>query len=118
MERSTIFHGKIHYFYGHVQLQNVSSPEGNLKLTDIQSSVIRHVFSHADLMVAKAQIELVAAMSVAQEMGSKHCLSLNWKSGRFLNVFSCFPVTLFVFSFTDPPCADCSHPTIFLPQDA
>ena len=26
MERSTIFHGKIHYFYGHFPLQNVSSP--------------------------------------------------------------------------------------------
>ena len=24
----TIFHGKIHYFYGHVQLPTVSSPEG------------------------------------------------------------------------------------------
>ena len=28
MERSTIFHGKIHYFYGHFQLLFVSSPEG------------------------------------------------------------------------------------------
>ena len=28
MERSTIFNGKIHYFYGHFQLQTVSSPEG------------------------------------------------------------------------------------------
>ena len=25
----TIFYGKIHYFYGHFQLQTVSSPEGN-----------------------------------------------------------------------------------------
>ena len=28
MERSTILNGKIHYFYGHFQLQTVSSPEG------------------------------------------------------------------------------------------
>ena len=28
MERSTIFNGKIHYFYGHFPWQNVSSPEG------------------------------------------------------------------------------------------
>ena len=28
MERSTIFHRKIHYFYGNFQLQTVSSPEG------------------------------------------------------------------------------------------
>ena len=28
MERSTIYYGKIHYFYGHFQLQTVSSPEG------------------------------------------------------------------------------------------
>ena len=27
-----IFHGKIHYFYGHFQLQTVSSPEGNHQL--------------------------------------------------------------------------------------
>ena len=26
MERFTMFHGKIHYFYGHVQLRTVSSP--------------------------------------------------------------------------------------------
>ena len=28
MERSTIFNGKIHYFYGHFQLLFVCSPEG------------------------------------------------------------------------------------------
>ena len=28
MERSTIFNGKIHYFYGHFQSQTVSLPEG------------------------------------------------------------------------------------------
>ena len=27
MERSTIFNGKIHYFYGHFQLQTVSLPQ-------------------------------------------------------------------------------------------
>ena len=30
MERSTIFHGKIHYFYGHFPLLFVCSPEGKL----------------------------------------------------------------------------------------
>jgi len=29
MERSTIFNGKIHYFYGHFQWQTVKLPEGN-----------------------------------------------------------------------------------------
>ena len=29
MERSTIFHGKIHYFYGHFPLLFVCSPEGS-----------------------------------------------------------------------------------------
>ena len=35
MERSIIFHGKIHYFYGHFQLLFVCSPEGTQMLLKV-----------------------------------------------------------------------------------
>ena len=55
----------------------------NLKLTNLQSSVIRHVFSQIwwSQNVAKAQIELVAAMSVAR-WDRSGCLSpRRWQQG-------------------------------------
>ena len=35
----TIFNGKIHYFYGHFQLQTVSSPEGTFLFANLEGGV-------------------------------------------------------------------------------
>ena len=40
MERSTIFNGKIHYFYGNFQQQTVSLPEGMSKIIDASTCIL------------------------------------------------------------------------------
>ena len=53
MENPPIFHGKIHYFYGHFPWQNVSSPEGNQRVMLVNDAIQR---SHFEITKASPEI--------------------------------------------------------------
>ena len=74
MERSTIFHGKIHYFYGHFPWQNVSSPEG------IHFSLVtshRLFFSQQELGCLKILLNRQMRLSICHTWGGPTVRVLN-----------------------------------------
>ena len=88
MERSTIFNGKIHYFYGHVPLQTVSLPEGKLCKTSNAHCSIRSCRPRGEVKTTSRQGKQCAAER-SQFGGalSDPCNSLRLTTGQCIKTY-------------------------------
>ena len=97
MERSTIFYGKIHYFYGHFQLLFVCSPEGKSTLFSRTPRLSWTAASQVPIAIKKLQETLQQTCDPQLPCGPLGCrlkwdLAQNpmvrnhWKIGKLIQV--------------------------------